>query len=143
MNRGFSAPSQLHAPRRRAAFLLLETMIGVAVFAMGVLVLARCLDHCINAEMIKSQDQLARLILENRMAEIEGGSVRVDETVREDKLEGRFAGFTIRQSRVALDLKNENDVELSNLFKVNLEAIWSAPEGEQSKALAFYMLSPD
>jgi len=130
--------------RTGGGFLLLETMIGVAVFALGALVLARCLNHCIDAEIIKLQDQRARLVLENRMAEIEGGAVKFqDKNAVEEKLEGRFAGITLRQSREALKLANENDEELTGLYAVTLQAVWTAPQGEQSKELRFYVYSSE
>ncbi len=132
------------SPRsRRGGFLLLETMVGVAVFALGVLVLARCLNHCIDAEIIKTQDQRARLVLENRMAEIEGGAITVEDAAKEDKLEGRFAGIILRQSREKLDLENENNEMLTGLYVVTLQAIWTAPQGEQSKELRFYVYSAE
>jgi len=122
-------------------FLLLETLVGVSIFAIGVLVLARCLNHCIDAELIKRQDQIARQVLENRMAEIEGGAVAVEDTPKEEKLEGRFAGFTLRQSRTKLDLKNEDDEELAGLYAVTLQTSWAIPGGVQSKELHFYVFS--
>ena len=127
---------------KRSGFLLLETMIGVAVFALGALVLAKCLNHCIDAEIVKMQDQRARLVLENRMAEIEGGAIRFENNeVREEKLEGRFTGITLRQSREPLELVNENDEKLSGLYAVTLQAVWAAPQGDQTKELRFYVYS--
>lgn len=126
--------------RRKQAFLLLETMFGVAIFAIGVLVLAKCMDHCFDAEVVRGQDQLARTALENQMAAIEGGAVEVTDTPSEEALQGRFTGITLKTSRTPLEWKNEKDEELSNLYEVYIEAVWRAPQGEYSKSLSFYVI---
>ena len=125
--------------RQTAGFLLLETMIGVMIFALGVLAMARCVEQCINIETAKVWDERARVALENRMAEIEAGSVFF-ETAKEEKLKGMFEGITLVQTRTPLKLKDENKQELTGLFQIQLEAVWQEPAGKQSKELTFYVL---
>ncbi len=139
-----SIPSSIPRLRRsrRAAFLLLETMLGVAVFAIGVLALARCVDRCLEAETAKAQDQRARLALENGMAEIESHAVKLDEKPREEKLKGMFKGITLQESRVPFPLSNEKDEKLPGLFVVTLQAVWTTRDGPQSKGLTFYQFQP-
>ncbi len=120
-------------------FLLLETMIGVAVFAVGVLTLARCVQFCLDAEALKQEEQLARLALENRMAEVAGGAVSVEEEPQSEKLEGRFQGITLVQWRTELKLVNENEEALDGLYAVTLRVLWKAPQGERTKELLFYV----
>ena len=127
--------------RRAAGFLLLETMIGVLVFAVGVLALARCVEQCMNAESAKVWDERARVALENRMAEIEAGAVFF-ETAKEEKLKGMFEGITLGQTRTPLKFMDENKQELVGLFQIQLEALWEEPGGKQSKALTFYVFQP-
>jgi hypothetical protein len=134
-----SARIRSKANRLRGAFLLLETMVGVAVFAIGVLALAKCVYNCLNAEVARKQDQLARMALENRMAEIESGAETVEEP-KEDKLKGTFEGITLLSSRKPFPYKNEKDQDLPGLFIVDLEAKWKAPDGAQSKSISFYVL---
>ena len=131
--------NKLSATRRTAGFLLLETMIGVLIFAFGVLALARCVEQCINVETAKVWDERARVALENRMAEIEAGAVFF-ETEKEEKLKGMFEGITLLQTRAPLKLVNENKQPLAGLFQIQLEAVWQEPAGKQSKALTFYVL---
>ena len=117
-------------------------MVGVAVFAIGVLALARCVDQCLNAGIAEAADERARLALGNRMAEIEGGAVPV-ENDSQDKLKGMFAGITLRQSREPVLRKADGKTEpITGLFAVRLQALWSAPEGAQSKELTFYVFKP-
>ena len=125
--------------RRIAGFLLLETLLGVAIFAIGVLALARCVEQCMNVESAKVWDERARVALENRMAEVEAEAVFF-ETSKEEKLKGMFEGITLLQTRTPLKLKDENKQELTGLFQIQLEAVWQESAGKQSKALTFYVL---
>ena len=70
-------------------FVLLEAMIAVAVFSIGVLALGRCVEQCITAEMIKEEDERARRFLASRMAEIEQGSVVVTDKATEERMLSR------------------------------------------------------
>ena len=133
--------SKIPAHRRSAGFLLLETMIGVLVFAIGVLALARCVEQCMDVESAKLWDERARVALENRMAEIEAGAVFFPSD-KEEKLKGMFEGITLVQSREPLRLKNEKKQEFAGLFQIQLEALWQESGGKQSKVLTFYVLQP-
>ena len=129
--------------RRRAGFLLLETMIGVMVFAIGVLTLARCVDACLNAESAKVWDERARVALENRMAEIEAGAIDFDAgnsaSSSGEKLKGMFEGIKLQTVRTPLHLQDDNKKELTGLFQIQLEAIWDQGSTSQSKTLTFYV----
>ena len=122
----------------RRGFLLLEAMIAVFVFSVGVLGLAKCVDNCIVAERIKEDDERARRCLANRMAEIEQGSVVLQdkETVT---LKGAFEGMTLKTTRAPLKKKNENNKELFGLFVVTLELAWKSGGQDQTKELTFYV----
>jgi len=132
------------SPRRwRAGFLLLETMIGVMVFAIGVLTLARCVDACLNAESAKVWDERARVALENRMAEIEAGAIDFDAgnstSSSGEKLTGMFEGIKLQTVRTPLHLQDDNKKELIGLFQIQLEALWDQGSTSQSKTLTFYV----
>ena len=127
----------------RGAFLLLETMIGVAVFAIGVLALARCVSRTLDAQIAVQADQRARRALENRLAEIEGGAAWPGRSPSGKALTGEFAGITLRQSASRLELKNEGGVKLPGMTLIRLEAAWAAPQGKQSRELSFYAFKPE
>ncbi len=119
-------------------FVLLEAMIAVAVFSIGVLALGRCVENCIVAERVKVEDEHARRFLLNRMAEIEQGSIVVNDKATEE-LKGAFAGMSLKTTRVPLKFKNENKQELFGLFSVTLELAWKSGGQELSRDLTFYV----
>ena len=123
---------------RRAAFVLLEAMMAVAIFAIGVITLGRCVSNCIAAERFKVEDARARRVLENRMAEIEAESVAVG-FATEEKLKVPFEGMTLKQRRVELKKKNEKKVERTGLYAVTLLVTWLSEREPQSKQLTFYV----
>jgi hypothetical protein len=121
----------------RRAFVLLEVMLAVGIFAVGVLGLGYCVNNCLNADIARTQDQLARLALENRMAEIESGAVIVG-AEQTDELKGMFAGMKLRQERRPLKIKNEEKEDIEGISVVDLEVGWETVDGPQSKTISFY-----
>jgi type II secretory pathway component PulJ len=124
--------------KRRAGFVLLEAMIAVAIFAIGVITLGRCVSNCVAAERFKVEDARARRVLENRMAEIEAESVSVGNP-SEEKLKAPFEGMTLKQRRVELKKKNEKKADMTGLYAVTLEVTWLSDREPQSKQLTFYV----
>ena len=104
-----------------------------------MIALARCVSNCLVAEAHKNQDQVARLALENRMAEIEANAVVIEGEAKPDELKGMFSGISLRQTRRDAGLKNEHGEELTGVFRVTIEARWRTPEGDQAKELQFYV----
>lgn len=125
--------------QKTRAFVLLEIMLGVMIFAMGVLAIGQCVNNCLTAETIRNDDQRARLALQNRMAEIEAGAVETQK-VKTDKLEGMFEGMTLKQSRHALKEQNEKGLDLNGLYEMDLEVDWTSGGEPQAKQLSFYVL---
>ncbi len=122
-------------------FVLLDTLLGVLIFGVGVIFLGRAVNNCLDAQSARKSDQLARLALANVMAEIEAGSVPLkDESVLE--MEGSFDGIKISQTRIPLEAVNENDDGLPGLWEVHLTASWEAWGELQAKELTFYVYRP-
>ena len=128
--------------RRRveAGYLLMEAMLAIAIFAIGVITMGKCVNNCLIAERFKQEDSRARQALANRMAEIEAGAVPLVDKASEE-LKGSFAGMTMKQTRVALKKKNEKDQELIGLFGVTLEVSWESNGTKESRDLQFYVSS--
>ena len=55
------------------AFALYEVLIGVTIFAVGVLALGRAVENCLNASTLNAEEERVRQILSNRMAEVQAG----------------------------------------------------------------------
>ncbi len=123
---------------RCRGFVLLDTLLGVLIFGVGVIYLGQAVSNCLDAQSARKSDQLARLALANFLAEIEAGSIPLkDESVRE--MEGRFDRIKISQTRIPLEAVNENDEALPNLWEVHLTATWEAWGEPQAKELTFYV----
>jgi hypothetical protein len=143
-----------------ASFALFEAMLGVAVFALGAVALGHSVHHCIVAERARTDDFLARLALENWMAELLGGS-RLMESIdgvaallapgnttgsgadSETKLEGIWTGMTLREKigfPKGKPLMNEFDEPLKEILEVTLEVKWKVEDQPQSKSVTFYCM---
>ena len=129
-----------HTRPHHGGFLLLEIMLAVAIFTLGVLSLGRCLTTCIQAQGIRAQEERARLALENAMVTIQASPVLPDENHRE-KLEGMFTGITLVERRRTMDVKNEEGVAMSDLHEITLTAQWTSSDGgAHSRTVAFDLL---
>lgn len=131
-------PRFLELRRRRRGFILLDTLLGVTIFAVGVLFLGQAVNNCLDAQSARTVDQRARLALENRLAEIEAGIVELEDEVTTET-EGMFSGITIRQTREALEEYNEEAEALTGLWLVTLTAGWESWGQPQKKQLTFYV----
>lgn len=125
--------------RSRRGFILFEAMLAVTIFALAVLALGKCVDNCLRAEMLIQETDRARRALENRMAEIESGAITVGDAAT-DELKDAFAGMKLRQSAEHLQLKNENDEEVSGIDKITLELTWTNRGAAQVRTLDFYVM---
>jgi len=120
-------------------FVLIEILIGVMIFVLGVLALGHCVGNCVAAEGYRQETERARLALENRMNEIEAGEIATD-TDRSDDLDASFPGMTMKQSRVVVPARNEKNQDILGLYQVNLEVDWTSDNEPQSRAISFYVL---
>lgn len=130
----------VHPPEKRRGFVLLEAMLAVAVFALGVLTLGRCVSNCLAAEQYRNEDARARLALENRLAAIESRVVRADQPLAED-LQGAFAGMQLRQTPTILKKQNEKREDLTGLVAVLLQVTWRSGGEFHTKEITFYVQS--
>ena len=133
MNRAF----EKGRTRREHGFWLLESILAVAIFSIGMIALGQCLNNCLVAEHIKEDDWRAKQALENRMLEIEAGAIAEDRKTEE--LKGAYEGMKMRQTRVPLKLKNESKQEIAGLFRVTLELSWKSDGQDLSRELTFYV----
>jgi Tfp pilus assembly protein PilV len=121
-----------------AAFALYEVLIGVTIFVVGVLALGRAVENCMNASVLSAQDDRVRIILANRMAEIQATPGRPDPTA-EDEVDTGYGIVKVTQKTAPSDLKSDKDIELNGLSLVTLTAEWSRNGVAQSRSIEFYV----
>ena len=126
------------AKRMARAFALYEVLIGVAIFCLGVLVLGRSVENCLRATALSAEDDRVRQILSNRMAEIQVSPGLPDES-KETKIDTGYGEVTLIQKSVPAGLKDENDLEMSEIKLVILTVEWIRGGQVQSKRIEFYV----
>jgi hypothetical protein len=133
MNSLARRPATIH----RRGFVLLETVLAVGVFSIGVVALGWCVDNCILADTAKEQDNRARRALENEMALIESGAKPLANTSVEE-LKGMFQGLTLKTTRSPLKEKNEKKQEIVGIYEVKLEVEWKIRDEKYRREVEFY-----
>ncbi len=123
--------------------MLLEALLAVTIFAIGVITLGRCVSNCIAAQRLTEEDALARRALENRWAEVESGAVPLNAagapTSSSDELKGPFAGMKMKMVTVPVKKLNEKEAKIEGISAVTLTVEWQSGGEEQSKELIFYV----
>ncbi len=123
----------------RRGFALLEAMLAVAIFAIGIFGLGRCISQGLAIERLKNEDARAYRALLNREAEIEAGAV--PSTDAQIKIDGGNGGMILKQTRGVLHKKDEHGTELANVYQVNLVVAWISDGETQRRSLNFYVWS--
>jgi hypothetical protein len=129
------------AKRMARGFALYEVLLGLAIFSVGVLVLGRSVENCLNASTLSSEEDRVRQILSNRMAEIQATLGFPDEK-KETKIDTGYGEVTLIQRSVPANLKDENDLELGGINHVILSVEWTRGGQAQSKKIEFYVYRP-
>jgi hypothetical protein len=132
-------PAPFLRRNQRQAFVLLEAMLAVAIFAIAVISLGRCISQGLGVERVEVEDTRALRVLENRAAEVEAGARPITST--QEQIAGINGGLTLKQTSAPARKKNEHGQELANLFLVNLEAAWTSNGSSHARTLNFYVFS--
>ena len=126
------------AKTRTRGFALLEVLIGVTIFVVGVLALGRAVENCLNASVLTAQEDRVRQILANRMAEIQATPGPPDESAKREINTG-YGVVNLIQKSAAAGLKTEKEVDLTGMSLVTLTAQWSRGGHDQTRKLEFYV----
>jgi Tfp pilus assembly protein PilV len=128
--------------RRRAtstsAFALYEVLIGVAIFAFGVIALGRAVENCMNASTISSEENAIRQILSDRMAQVQAASA-IPEAEKEFTIDTTYGRVTLTQKTVPAALTEPDNTLISGINLVTLTARWEHAGVPQSKQIQFYV----
>lgn len=123
---------------KTSAFALYEVMLGLAIFAIGIIALGRAVNNCISASALSADDARVREILANRMVEVETTPGQPDKA-KEFKIDTGYGIVCLVQKANAQELKEEDGTELSGITRVTLTAKWTRGGMDQSKEIAFYV----
>ena len=126
---------------RQIGFALYEVLMGVAIFAFGVLALGRAVENCLNASTLNAEEGRVRLILSNRMAEVQTTPGLPDEK-KEFNVDTGYGAVKLIQTSVDAGLKDDNGAQLSGLHRVTLTAKWTRAGSPQSEQVEFYVYRP-
>jgi len=128
---------QLRA-RLRSAFALYEVLLGVAIFAVGVIALGRAVENCLNASTISAEESAVRQILSDRMAVIQAAP-GVPEPEKEFKINSNYGMIRLIQKSALAELTEEDKTVLSGINLVTLTVQWQHAGVPQSKRIQFYV----
>src|SRR6266513_1598360 len=130
--------STLH---RFNGFALYEVLLGVTIFAVGVLALGRAVENCLNASMLNAEEERVRQILSNRMAEIQAARGAPD-SAKEDKVDSGYGMIKLLQKSASAELTEPNNTQLNGINLVILTVQWQRGGVSQSKQIQFYVYRP-
>jgi Tfp pilus assembly protein PilV len=119
-------------------FALYEVLIGVAIFALGVIALGRAVENCINASTISAEDNVVRQILSDRMAEVQAGSA-VPDAEKEFKINTNYGTITLHQKAAPAVLTEPDNTLITGINLVTLTARWEHSGVPESREIQFYV----
>ena len=125
----------------RRGFALYEVLLGVAIFAVGVLALGRAVENCLNASTLSAEENAVQQILSNRMAEIQASRGFPDQA-KEFKINSGYGQIKLIQKSAPAELTEPNNTVLNGINLVTLTAQWERGGASQSRQIRFYVYRP-
>lgn len=125
----------------RRAFALYEVLLGLAIFALGVLALGRAVENCLNASTLNAEESRVRQILANRMAEVQTTPGPPDQS-KEFEVDTGYGIVKVIQSSAPAGLQEDNGAQLTGINRVTLTAKWTRSGAQQSQQIEFYVYRP-
>lgn len=126
---------------KSTAFALYEVLMGLAIFALGVLALGRAVENCLNASTLNAEENRVRQILSNRMAEVQATPGRPDES-KEFNVDTGYGIVKVIQKSAPANLENDDGAALTGVNLVTLTAKWTRAGADQSQKIEFYVYRP-
>ena len=124
-----------------SGFALYEVLIGVAIFAVGVLALGRAVQNCLNASTLNAEEEAVRQMLSNRMAEIQAAPGSPDKA-KQFKIDSGYGLVNLVQKSAPAVLTEQGGIPLNGINLVTLTAKWERGGTSQSKQIKFYVYRP-
>ena len=132
---------KLSPSTRFKGFALYEVLLGITIFALGVIALGHAVENCLNASTINAEEGVVRQILSNRMAEVQA-TKGVPEDSKEFKIDTNYGGIKVVQKTTAAELTEPDNTLLNDIYLVTLTAQWRQGGVPQSKQVKFYVYRP-
>jgi hypothetical protein len=132
---------KLSPSTRFKGFALYEVLLGITIFALGVIALGHAVENCLNASTINAEEGVVRQILSNRMAEVQA-TKGVPEDSKEFKIDTNYGGIKVVQKTTAAELTEPDNTLLNDIYLVTLTAQWQQGGVPQSKQVKFYVYRP-
>ncbi len=127
--------------RSKTGFALYEVLMGLAIFALGVLALGRAVQNCLNASTFNAEENRVRQILSNRMAEVQA-TPGFPDVAKEFTVDTGYGMVKLIQKSAPAELEENNGVPLAGVNRVTLTAKWTRGGAEQSQQIEFYVYRP-
>jgi len=127
--------------QRFNGFALYEVLLGITIFALGVIALGHAVENCLNASTINAEEGVVLQILSNRMAEIQATKAVPDDS-KELKIDTNYGGIKVVQKTTAAELTETDNTLLNGIYLVTLTAQWQQGGVPQSKQVQFYVYRP-
>jgi Tfp pilus assembly protein PilV len=124
--------------RSKYAFALYEVLLGVTIFAVGVIALGRAVENCINASTISSEENVVRQILSDRMSQVQAASA-VPDAEKEFKIKTNYGNVIVTQKTAPAALTEPDNTVINGINLVTLTARWAHAGIPQSKQIQFYV----
>ena len=124
--------------RSKKGFALYEVLLGLAIFALGVLALGRAVQNCLNASTLNAEEDRVRQILSNRMAEVQAAPGFPD-PAKEFNVDTGYGIVKLIQKSVPAELEENNGTQLAGVNRVRLTVKWTRDGAEQSQQIEFYV----
>ena len=124
--------------RSARAFALYEVLLGVAIFAVGVIALGRAVGNCLSASTISAEESAVRQILSDRMAVVQAAP-GVPDPEKEFNIKSNYGTIRLVQKSGPAGLAEEDKTLLSGIDLVTLTAQWQHAGVRQSKRIQFYV----
>jgi Tfp pilus assembly protein PilV len=129
---------KLWRAKRFNGFALYEVLLGITIFALGVIALGHAVENCLNASTINAEEGVVRQILSNRMAEVQA-TKGAPEDSKEFKIDTNYGGIKVVQKATAAELTEPDNTLLNDIYLVTLTAQWRQGGVPQSKQVKFYV----
>jgi len=122
-------------------FALYEVLLGLAIFAVGVLALGRAVQNCLNASTLSAEENRVRQILANRMAEVQTTPGAPDPS-KEFNIDTGYGMVKLIQKSASAGLEEDSGAPLAGVTQVTLTVKWTRGGADQSQQIEFYVYRP-